>query len=140
MNVRETIKEISAYYQTTRQVGHSTLMQVGTNEFNGDKYVLVINRSHGDTLGIKRSEMISLDSLGKLRGANRPLVIDNGVLIEIFDQTVLKYGDLENDAKKERIKFNLAMKDLTQAKREIRTMRNQPFRTFFKTIFSAWPH
>ncbi len=138
MEIKKTLEAISSYYQTTRQAGHSKLMNVGTNDFNGDKLVLVLDRGHGDKMGLKRSEMVSLGSLDILRGHNKPLVIDNGVLIEIFNQTLLKHVGLENDAKKERIKFRLAMKDLDKARSEIKKMRNQPIRTFFKTIFGTW--
>jgi len=140
MDVKDTLDTIRVYFLTTRQAGHSTLMNEGTNNFDGDKLVLVIDRKHGDQMGLKRSEMVSLDSLHKLKGHNTPLAIDNGVLIEIFDQAVLKYVELENEAKKERIKFNLALKDLDKARSEIKKMRDQPIRTFFKTIFGAWQH
>ena len=140
MDVKDTLDTIRVYFLTSRQVGHSTLMNVGTNNFDGDKLVLVRDRKHGDKMGLKRSEMVSLDSLHKLKGHNTPLAIDNGVLIEIFDQAVLKYVELENEAKKERIKFNLALKDLDKARSEIKKMRDQPIRTFFKTIFGAWQH
>lgn len=140
MNIKDKLDTIRVYFLTSRQAGHSTLMNVGTNNFNGDKLVLVLDKRHGDEMGLKTSEMVSLDSLHKLRGHNAPLVIDNGVLIEIFDQSLLKYIDLENDARKERIKFNLAMKDLDKARTEIKKMRRQPIRTFFKTIFGTWQH
>jgi len=138
MEIKQTLKEISTYYQITRQAGHTTLMEQGTANYPKDKLVLCLNMGHGNTMKLKRSEIVPLDSLERLRGHNTPLAIDNGVLIEIFDQTVLEYAKLEKSAKANRIRYLIASKKLREANLEINKMRNQPFRTFFKSIFGAW--
>ena len=140
MKIEDGLKEIIDYYRTTRQIGHTTLMKVGTNDFNRDKLVLVLGRDHGDSMGIKRSEMVTLDNLQKLRGSNAPLVIDNGVLIEIFDQTYLKVDSLKEETKRHKSNYITTRKELSQSEYKVYNMRSHPFKTFFKTIFGLWQH
>jgi hypothetical protein len=140
MIIENILHELRAYYHGTRQIGHSTLMNVGTNNYNKPKRVLVLNRSHGDTMGLRRSEMVDMGNLERLRGIHVPLVIDNGALLEIFDQTVLKYGELQSETDRQRAQYLNKKHELDISEGKIKEMRSQPFKTFFKTIFKLWRH
>jgi len=160
MTIKEKIETIIMYMATNRQAGHSTLMRVGTDNFQRDKFILTKNLKQGDQYKCLRSEIVSLGSLGKLRGHDRPLAIDNHALVTIFDQAVSELTEqeeeiktlkenineitlvdihrLKDDLRKEKIKFQLAIKDLKKERLEVKRMRNRPFKTFFKTIFGTW--
>ena len=140
MRIVETIKEISQYFQMTRQAGHTRLMKAGFVNFNGDKYVLCLNIDHGTRMGVRKSEIVSLESLDKLRGSNRPLAIDNGALIEIFDQMDLKMDSLVEETQRHKSKYIWTRDELLISQNKVKDMRSHPFKTFFKTIFKLWQH
>jgi hypothetical protein len=140
MIIEKVLTELATYFRSTRQIGHSTLMNVGTNNYNKPKRVLVLDRSHGDTMGLRRSEMVGMGDLEKLRGIHVPLVIDNGALLEIFDQAVLKYAQLQSEADGQRAQYLNKKYELDISEGKIKEMRSQPFKTFFKTIFKLWRH
>ena len=80
MEMKRVLEELNAYYQTTRQAGHTTLMKRGTSNYEQRKLVLVHNMSYGRDLNIPKDEIVTLNSLDRLRGHDLPLVIDNGTL------------------------------------------------------------
>jgi len=127
------LHELYNYYLINRNVGHTTLMKVGTNDFNREKLVLCVDMKHGRDMGLLRSEIVTLNSLDRLIGNNKPLVMDNYTLIEIFSQTVSTYNRLKEETSK-------AQDEQFKLERQVRSMKSQPFRTFFKTIFGLWQH
>jgi len=97
MNIINKIEHLRIYLLTSRGVGHSTLMKVGTNNYRKDKFVLCSEQRVGDSLGLRRSEILSLGSLETLRSHNKPLAIDNSALVQIFTDILLKVKELENE-------------------------------------------
>ena len=129
--MKRKLIELTSYYHTTRQVGHTTLMRQGTDNFEDKKLVLVVNTSHGKDLRIPKDEMVTLNSLVRLRGQHRPLIIDNGALMTIFDDTLNEVRYFEHEKDVEKIRAGMLQK-------EINTMRKQPFKTLFKTLWQRW--
>jgi len=95
MDIINTIEHLRIYLLTSRGVGHSTLMKIGTNNYKRDKFVLCSERRIGESLGLRKSETLSMDSLQTLRGDNRPMVMDNSALVQMFSDILLKVKELE---------------------------------------------
>lgn len=126
--IGQKLSEIYNYYLITRNVGHTTLMKEGTDNFKKDKLVLCVDVKHGHNMKIKPSEMVTLHSLDRLRSCNKPLVMDNYTLITIFELMLSKYDKLTNDV------FN-AQEKTFKVEKQVSDMKSQPFKTFFRTIF-----
>lgn len=123
------------YYTTTRGNGHTALMKEGTKHYQGDKLVLVGKMHEHKNTETKLCETISLDSLDKLRGSDRPLAIDNHALAIIFDDSMTEMLNLEgeiNTLRQDKLHYLLTVQEL---RNEINTMKKNPFRTFFKSFF-----
>ena len=131
MNIREVLQTIDAYYQTSRQVGHTTLMKRGISNYEHRKLVMVHNMSYGRDLRVRNNELVTPNSLDRLRGNDLPLVIDNGVLSEIFREAFQEYTRLESQRDAHR-----AM--AYEFETTINTMRANPFKTLFKTLWRRW--
>lgn len=137
MGIIRTIKILSNYYQNGRGLGSTTLMKRGTSNYEYDKLILVSTHSSGKSLGFKPHEMVSLNSIDRLRGSDLPLAIDNHTLIDIFDQVSLKLEEQEDRATRAEsnaVHERLRREDLAV---EIKEMKENPFRTL---IDSLWRH
>jgi hypothetical protein len=157
---KKYMDEISSYMVMNRQAGFTTLLRTGTDNYRSDKFIITENMKQGEMFRCLQSEIVPLSSLERLRGHSRPLVIDNSALIQIFHQASLKLSKqeeeiktlrkdldkvklsdikhLETQVKYNKIKYSLALKDAMARKKEIKEMRDKPFKTFFKTIFGLW--
>lgn len=100
MKVKEKLRHLLTYYETSRRVGHTALMKEGTNHYEKEKLVLNYNMSSGDELGFKRNEIVSWQNLERLCGQRKPMVIDNGVLCVILSDTIKEIEALENENRK----------------------------------------
>lgn len=161
MNIKETLRFINTYFQINRGVGHTRLMNIGTDNYQKDKLVLCNTMDEGDKMKLRRSEIVSLNSLERFRSRNCPLIIDHHALEILFTKAIeeiekLENGILDKAVEKEKIdklekdlkkqKTNVAilksllrnsMKDLIDKETKIQEMENHPFKTFFKTIFNG---
>jgi len=106
MNITHTLEELRAYLIMTRGVGHTHLMKVGTNNFRTDKAVLCLDKSTGMNMGLRNSEVISLNNMTSLRGHPTPLVVDHSALIEIMNKTLVRLSELESEIVKLRVENN----------------------------------
>lgn len=100
MKVKEKLRSLLTYYETSRQIGHTTLMKIGTNNYEKEKLVLSYNMSHGDNLGFKRNEIVSWQNLERLCGHRKPMVIDNWTLSVILSDTLKEIEKLEEENRK----------------------------------------
>jgi hypothetical protein len=100
MNIKKKLETLLQYYLTTRQVGHTTLMKEGTNHYDKPFFVLCHSMVHGESLGFDVTNTISYGNPDKLRGHNRPLVIDNGVIPEILSDALMRIETLEEENEK----------------------------------------
>ena len=131
MNIREVLQTLDVYYQTTRQAGYTTLMKRGTSNYERKKLVMVHNMSYGRELRIPNDELVTPNSLDRLRGHDLPLMIDNGALSEIFRASHQEYTRLE--------KQRDTMRALAyEHENTINKMRAHPFKTLFKTLWRRW--
>lgn len=100
MNVKYKIEELLHYYNTTRQVGHTTtlLENVGNALVLCGDYTTckLFEKQYGD----KNTKFVSYGSLDyNLRGMNKPLVIDNYAMMNLLRDSLqaLNYLEYENN-------------------------------------------
>ena len=97
MNILDKLREIVAYYEATRQVGHTTLMKMGI-ENQPDSVLLAHNMDSGNRIvdRIKpKPKVVSLNSLHNLRGMKKPMAIDNGALQFILAEAADEIHELQ---------------------------------------------
>ena len=100
MNIKKKLETIIQYYQSTRQVGHTTLMKKGTDNYDKPFFVLTYSMVHGETMGFDVTNTISYQNPDKLKGHTRPLVIDNAVIPEILGDALMRIEALEQENEK----------------------------------------
>jgi len=100
MKIEKKLEKLLHYYLETRQVGHTTLMKEGINHYDKDFFVLTMNMQHGDAIELNPKNIISWENLDKLQGHNRPLTIDNGTMIELLIDAMMRIEALEEENKK----------------------------------------
>ena len=123
MNIKRKIEELLFYYESTRGVGHTTLLKEGTNNNIINKLILVYNKSTFNYLENKTTTLISWKNIKALRGNNKPLSIDNGVItlllmevLEEFNKLTNKNDKLKNELKKLKINtMNINIEKLDEA-------------------------
>jgi hypothetical protein len=108
MKLKEKLEILRDYYDKTRGIGHTTLMKKGTDNVK-DKLILGFNKESCEELGYKYDESISWHNLNyaNLLGQNKPLVIDNGAMCLILNETLEEIDRLEEINKLENMKMNL---------------------------------
>lgn len=99
MDIKEKLEILRNYYVATRQVGHTTLMKEGTDNYEREKLVLTYNKNHGAELGIKPQQVISWYNLN-INGYSAALAIDNGTMQIMLEETLKYINELENDRRK----------------------------------------
>ena len=138
MDIKQVLEELTAYYLTSRQVGHTTLMKRGTSNYEQKKLVMVHNMSYGRDLGLLKNEVVSLHSLDRLRGSDLPLAIDNGTLTTIFTMSLDRFTQFEEEIKRVIMERERMRALAYEHENTINKMRAQPFKTLFKTLWRRW--
>lgn len=100
MKIEKKLEKLLNYYLETRQVGHTTLMKEGTNHYDKDFFVLTMNMSHGNNIGLKPTNIISWENLDRLQGHKKPLAIDNGTMTELLIDAIMRIEALDEENKK----------------------------------------
>lgn len=98
---------------SSRQAGHSTLIKKGTENYDRPFLVLAHTIEGGKDLGFKPTNIVSIHCLDRLRGASRPLIIDNGAMTELLIDTIMRIDTLKEENKKltdDKKKFHLMRK------------------------------
>ena len=95
MKIKEKLEILRHYFDSTRQVGHTTLLKDGTNNYNRDKLILTYKKEEHTFFNNKPSEIISWGNLNALRSHKKPLVVDNGVLWLMLNETIKYIDELE---------------------------------------------
>jgi Trk K+ transport system NAD-binding subunit len=89
--IRSALLEIITYYVVNRQRGHSTAMLNGAK--NCDCIVIAHNEHHARRLKqLGARHVISINSLHKLRGHNKPIVFDNAALHMILEDILYRFS------------------------------------------------
>lgn len=101
MKIKEKLEILRDYYDKTRQVGHTTLVKEGTNNYKKPKLILVYKKDEHTYFDVKSDELISWKSLHNqdLLGQNKPLAIDNGVMWLMLDEAIKEINKLESHIK-----------------------------------------
>jgi hypothetical protein len=92
--VEEAFTQLSillTYWQSTRQIGHTTLMLTGVvNEPRG--LLLVANQDQKKYLSksVNKDQMITIHELQELRGVRKPLVVDHFALRVMLNDVLEK--------------------------------------------------
>lgn len=102
MKIKEKLQALKDYYENTRQVGHTTLLKEGTNNFMDKKFILAYKKEYSDFYGCKPEDIISWCRLNSdsLKGHKRPLAIDNGIMFELLRETLEEIEKLEQSNEK----------------------------------------
>jgi hypothetical protein len=100
MTIEKKLETLLSYYMSTRAAGHTTLLKRGTDNYEKPFCVLTHNSEAGGALGFNRKNIVTLNSLDRLRGSARPMAIDNGAMIEILSDAMYRI-----ETQKEQIKI-----------------------------------
>lgn len=108
MTLKEKLETLLHYYISTRQVGHTTLLKEGTENYKNDKLILSSRKTDHDFLNVKDYEIISWKGMQShsLHGHNKPLAIDNGVMFLILTECLEEFERLENPGYKSKVSIN----------------------------------
>ena len=138
MDIKRVLETLNAYYETTRQVGHTTLMKRGISNYERKKLVMVHNMSYGRDLRIPKNEIVTLNSLDRLRGNDLPLAIDNGTLTTIFTMSLDRFTQFEEEIKRVIMERERMRSLAYEHENTINKMRANPFKTLYKTLWRRW--
>jgi hypothetical protein len=97
MTIQKKLSDLLFYYESTRRIGHTTLMKKGTDNYGDNKCILAFNMEHGNNMGFKPKEIITLQNLDRTKGSSRPMAIDNGTMIVLLTETLKEFGKLERE-------------------------------------------
>lgn len=95
----EAAVELVHYFGTVRQVGHTTRMLEGVN---ANTIIVTHDQAFADMLDQKTdATCVSLSSLpsGKLRGCNKPLVLDNAATMVLLSDLISVIAGLKDEIK-----------------------------------------
>lgn len=96
-DILQKLEMLRNYYEVTRNVGHTTLMKMGTDNYDRPKLVLTITKNHGLDLGLKSEETVGWNNLKGLIGHKEPLAIDDGTMWVILNDLIPYIEELEQD-------------------------------------------
>jgi hypothetical protein len=97
MKTLDKLKELKYYYMATRNVGHTTLMKEGFINYSKPKAILSTHLVDYQEFKCNRNEVVSLESLDRLRGSSRSLAIDNGAMIVLLTESINTIEKLEEE-------------------------------------------
>lgn len=92
--IKNKLGIILNHFVSTRQVGHTTVMKEGVNA-HPESLVLVHSSDNAKALKLDTSQIVSLNTLERLRGSKKPLVIDNAAMYSLLSETLHYISSLE---------------------------------------------
>jgi hypothetical protein len=105
MKIKEKLEALRNYYAINRKVGHTKLIEDGTK--NSDKKLILVHKKTDILFSESKEDQVSWNSLDRLIGEDKPLVIDNAVMLLLLDEAINKIERLEEDAEKLRTIKNI---------------------------------
>jgi len=93
--------ELYHYYQS-RGIGHTTLMEQGTLDYDSRFFLVASSREHAKILAQynKKAIPITLEDIAnyKIRGMHIPIIFDNSAMIKLIEdyQTTIEYLQTKN--------------------------------------------
>lgn len=99
MKTLEKLEFLLDYYQATRGIGHSTLIKKGTDNYDQPFMVLTCNSEGDPFIDVNKEDIVSIESLNRVIGKRKPMVIDNGAVIKLLYETILTIDTLQKENK-----------------------------------------
>jgi hypothetical protein len=99
MIIKEILKELQ-YYLSIRQTGKTTLLKKGIDEYPYYHWIVVPTIGYGKRMIIpsnKLHQLVSLDTIGKVRGTHQAMIIDQEANLEIFTKSLKEIERLETE-------------------------------------------
>lgn len=133
LEIRDKLSQLADFYQTTRGVGHTTVLKKGTDNHPG---ALVLVGTHRDrtTLDFDRNTISysEPDWDHKLLGQHRPLVVDNHAMqmilsdaIRAIDGNNKSLSHYQNEARKYNNQKIFAENKVRELERESQRLREE---------------
>jgi hypothetical protein len=94
-DIEERLKELLDYMDTCRQAGSTALLERAVEEHGVDAHVVFITVKAGIDAGFKDRNVVSLNSLTRIRGRGWPMVFDNSALFDIFTLALARIRSLQ---------------------------------------------
>jgi hypothetical protein len=97
-SVKEILKQLQ-YHLSIRQIGKTTLLKVGVDDYPKYHCIVVPNIEYARRTFNpinKLHNFVSLNNLENLRGTNQPMIIDQEANREIFKMVLYEFDDLDN--------------------------------------------
>lgn len=118
----DRLEILLSYYKENRQVGHTTLMREGVSHYDKEKLVLTHSLAHSNDLGCKDDEIISWNSIDKLRGHKKPIAIDNATMFLMLSEAISeieKINKENEELRKEISKFKQLKEKISEVIKNI---------------------
>lgn len=90
--------ELYRYLSGRRNIGHTKLMEEGTQRYDGKFLIIGANLEHAHSLALrnKNASTMSIQNLKSLMGQNVPVAIDNYTFTSIFENHVSNINELDS--------------------------------------------
>jgi hypothetical protein len=95
-NIKEKLRFLRDYYAVNRGVGHSNMM-VNGSELTPKGIIVAADMQSGRNLAVTADRAVSIHSLNNLRGRTNPIAIDNAALYILFDASLKRIEELEQE-------------------------------------------
>ena len=102
MSNNNIFDELYHYYQRTRGVGHTALIEKGILDYDSSFYLVASSHTYAKDLARlnKKAIPITLEDIEnyKMRGVRIPIIFDNSAIIRLIDkyQTTIEYLQTKN--------------------------------------------
>jgi hypothetical protein len=97
-SVRDILKQLQ-YHLSIRQIGKTTLLKVGVDDYPKYHCIVVPNIEYARRTFNpinKLHNFVSLNNLENLRGTNQPMIIDQEANLQLFKMVLYEFDDLDN--------------------------------------------
>jgi hypothetical protein len=137
MKIEEKLIELLVYYQNTRGKGHTALLKEGTNHYTGRPiFVLAHKKAFAWRIGIRHNLKKILSPIKTSIASEaiiRPMAIDNGAMIELLSESLMRIEALQEENKKLEKQNQLILvsptdklvKKIEKLEKELETFNNQ---------------
>lgn len=99
MKILEKLELLAHYYESTRRVGHTTLVKQGTDTYDKPFLVLTYNAEGDPFTNVDRKNIISSQNPNRLRGEEKALAIDNGAMLTLLNESIEEIIKLQGENK-----------------------------------------
>jgi hypothetical protein len=115
MKIKEILRELQ-YYLSIRQTGKTTLLKEGVDNYSKYHWIVVPTIGYGEKLFDRRNklhQLVTIDTLKKVRGTQQAMIIDQQANLEIFSMSLDAIQRLEDESDR-KTKLSHEIVDLTE--------------------------